>query len=106
MYYTLEDLCKYYKWPVMIVYQIIIAQVSSLFAIMLLPLICLLSCLLASPVFIRSHLTSLDTIVASNLPLHMPLPTHMQDRLEGILVCVEDWRWGEGKPLRKEHRIT
>merc|ERR1712013_975861 len=78
-------------------------QVSSLFAIMLLPLISLLSCLLASPVFIRSHLTSLDTIVASNL--HMPLPTHMQDRLEGILVCVEDWRGvGEGKPLRKEHR--
>ena len=79
---------------------------SFIFAIIMLPVICLLSCLLASPVFMRTHLTSLDKIVSTSLPDHMALPTHMQDRLKQIPVCVEDWRtsWKEGEPLRKEHR--
>merc|ERR1719270_1525241 len=68
---------------------------------MLLPMIMVTSCLLASPVFLRSKLISLDQLVGRTTPL---LDSD-KERMKHLKVCIEDWSSDESPTIKKQHRL-
>jgi len=75
-------------------------QVTPFYAWLLLPLICIISIMLASPIFITSRLYNLKHILKASYEL----PEDLEFNLKHILVCIEDWSSVTGS-LTKEDRI-
>ena len=84
-----------------------------------------ISCLLASPVFIKSRLVSLDQLVVSRSPPGLQIPslhdvdssqtwtllaerlnlTGEEELLRDTKVCIEDWSGQEALMVSKDQRL-
>ena len=71
-------------------------------AVMLLPIIFIVSCLLSTPVFLKSKLLTLDQLLGSDFPL---TNDEKKDMMK-ISVCVEDWTNGRNITIKKHQRLT
>ena len=89
------------------------------------PVILAISCLLGSPVFIKSRLVSLDQLVVSRSPPGLQIPSlhdvdsnqtwtllgerlnltgEQEPLLRGTKVCIEDWSGQEALMVSKDQR--
>ena len=71
-------------------------------AVILLPIIFIVSCFLSSPVFLKSKLLTLDQVLRSDFPLTNDEKTNLMK----IRVCVEDWTDGGDTTVKKHQRLT
>ena len=76
-------------------------QIQTMCAVMLLPIIFIVSCLLSTPVFLKSKLLSLDQLLGREFPL---AKDEKKDMMK-IKVCVEDWTDGRDRTIKKHQRL-